>query len=112
MSKLYSIGLFCPQSRGEGQVPDSMQYQLHVHGWIQKLQIYIYSIGLFCVQRRGLALQVEQEVQRRNLMQGDIKSTSMDLNKAKSKEKQLAKEISDMKQEKRNMEEEVRKLKE
>lgn len=45
-----------------------------------------------CVaQSRGLALQVEQEVQRRNLMQGDIKNTSMDLNKAKSKEKQLAK---------------------
>ena len=49
------------------------------------------AVVVCVVQSRGLALQVEQEVQRRNLMQGDIKNTSMDLNKAKSKEKQLAK---------------------
>lgn len=60
---------------------------------------------------RGLALQVEQEVQRRNLMQGDIKNTSMDLNKAKSKEKQLAKEMADLRQDKKNVEEEIKRLK-
>ncbi|XP_076440022.1 rho-associated protein kinase 2-like isoform X2 [Babylonia areolata] len=62
-------------------------------------------------KNRGWALQVEQEVQRRNLMQGDIKNISIDLNKAKSKEKQLVKEISDLKQERKTVDEEMKKLK-
>jgi septal ring factor EnvC (AmiA/AmiB activator) len=55
---------------------------------------------------------VEQEVQRRNLMQGDIKSTSLDLNKAKNREKQLQKEIQDLKNEKKSFDESLKKLRE
>ncbi|KAK6188435.1 hypothetical protein SNE40_004608 [Patella caerulea] len=61
---------------------------------------------------KNLSLQVEQEVQRRNLMQGDLKNQYVDINKAKSKEKALEKEIADLKEEKRLVEEEVRKVKE
>lgn len=83
---------------------DLMQLQQRVGTLQSQLQTEVEK-------SRGLALQVEQEVQRRNLMQGDIKNTSMDLNKAKSKEKQLAKEMGDLRQEKKNVEEEIRKLK-
>ncbi|KAK3585004.1 hypothetical protein CHS0354_024918 [Potamilus streckersoni] len=61
---------------------------------------------------RNLSLQVEQEIQRRNLMQGDFKSQSQDLVKQKNREKQLQNEIQDIKNEKSNVEEELRKLKE
>lgn len=47
---------------------------------------------LFAIQQsRALTLQVEQENQRRNLMQSDIKNTSLELNRTKNKEKQLTK---------------------
>ncbi|XP_067678854.1 rho-associated protein kinase 2-like [Haliotis asinina] len=58
---------------------------------------------------RNLGLQVEQEVQRRNLMQGDFKTQNQELTKAKAKEKQLLKEIADYREDKRNMEEDMRK---
>lgn len=50
----------------------------------------------FCVyfsptKSKNFSLQVEQEIQRRNLMQGDFKSQSQELAKARMKEKQLAK---------------------
>ncbi|KAL3869241.1 hypothetical protein ACJMK2_041948 [Sinanodonta woodiana] len=61
---------------------------------------------------RNLSLQVEQEIQRRNLMQGDFKSQTQDLVKQKNREKQLQNDIQDLKHEKYNVEEELRKLKE
>ncbi|XP_048758911.2 rho-associated protein kinase 1-like [Ostrea edulis] len=61
---------------------------------------------------KNYALQVEQEIQRRNLMQGDFKSQTHDLTRYKTMEKQLNKEISDLKEEKRGLEEELRKVRE
>ncbi|XP_041359873.1 rho-associated protein kinase 2-like [Gigantopelta aegis] len=57
---------------------------------------------------KNLGLQVEQEVQRRNLMQGDFKTQNQELLKLKSKEKQLVKEIKDLKTEKKHIEEEMK----
>lgn len=59
---------------------------------------------------KNYSLQVEQEIQRRNLMQGDFKTQTHDLSRYKNMEKQLNKEISDLKEEKRSLEEELRKL--
>ena len=40
-------------------------------------------------QSRNLALQVEQEIQRRTLMQADFKTQTTELTKMKTKEKHL-----------------------
>lgn len=61
---------------------------------------------------KNYSLQVEQEIQRRNLMQGDFKTQTHDLSRYKNMEKQLNKEISDLKEEKRSLEEELRKIRE
>ncbi|XP_061192680.1 rho-associated protein kinase 2-like isoform X2 [Saccostrea echinata] len=61
---------------------------------------------------KNYSLQVEQEIQRRNLMQGDFKSQTHDLTRYKTMEKRLNKEIDDLKEEKRNLEEELRKVRE
>lgn len=42
-------------------------------------------------QVKNLNLQVEQEIQRRNLMQSDLKTQTQELNKAKAREKQYEK---------------------
>lgn len=83
---------------------DLMQLQQHVGSLQTQLQTEVEK-------SQALSLHVEQEVQRRNLMQGDIKNTSLELNRAKTKEKQLAKEIADLKHEKKSLEEELKKLK-
>ncbi|GFR98507.1 rho-associated protein kinase [Elysia marginata] len=62
-------------------------------------------------KNKNLGLQVEQEVQRRNLMQGDFKAQYQDLQKVKTKEKQLAKVVEDVTEEKKRVEEEIKKLK-
>nr|XP_022315785.1 rho-associated protein kinase 1-like isoform X1 [Crassostrea virginica]XP_022315786.1 rho-associated protein kinase 1-like isoform X1 [Crassostrea virginica] len=61
---------------------------------------------------KNYALQVEQEIQRRNLMQGDFKNQTHDLSRYKTMEKQLNKEISDLKEEKMSLEEDLRKIRE
>ncbi|RUS78321.1 hypothetical protein EGW08_013925, partial [Elysia chlorotica] len=63
-------------------------------------------------KNKNLGLQVEQEVQRRNLMQGDFKAQYQDLQKVKTKEKQLAKVVEDVMEEKNRTEDELKKLKE
>lgn len=47
-----------------------------------------------------------QEAQRQNRMQGDIKNTSLELSRTKTKEKHLAMEIADLKHQKKSLEEE------
>lgn len=61
---------------------------------------------------RNLSLQVEQEIQRRNLMQSDFKVQTNELTRCKTLEKQLNKEIFDIKEASRSSEEEIRKLRE
>ncbi|GFN77047.1 rho-associated protein kinase [Plakobranchus ocellatus] len=78
----------------------------------QKVTTLQTELGVEKDKNKNLGLQVEQEVQRRNLMQGDFKAQYQDLQKAKTKEKQLAKVVEDVKEEKRRVEEEVKKLKE
>ncbi|XP_012943125.1 rho-associated protein kinase 2 [Aplysia californica] len=77
----------------------------------QKLTSMQSELRVESEKSKNLNLQVEQEVQRRNLMQGDFKNQHLDLQKAKAKEKQLGKEIQDIKDDRKNVEEEVRKLK-
>lgn len=61
---------------------------------------------------KNLSLQVEQEIQRRNLMQSDFKAQAVELARYKTIEKQLNKEISDLKEASRSSESEIRKLRE
>ena len=61
---------------------------------------------------KNLSLQVEQEIQRRNLMQSDFKTQANELARFKTIEKQLNKEISDLKEASRSSEEDIRKLRE
>ncbi|CAC5419597.1 ROCK1 [Mytilus coruscus] len=61
---------------------------------------------------KNLSLQVEQEIQRRNLMQSDFKAQAVELARYKTIEKQLNKEIADLKEAARSSESEIRKLRE
>ncbi|XP_063414953.1 rho-associated protein kinase 1-like isoform X2 [Mytilus trossulus] len=61
---------------------------------------------------KNLSLQVEQEIQRRNLMQSDFKAQAVELARYKTIEKQLNKEISDLKEASRSSDLEIRKLRE
>lgn len=92
------------EKKNSDMAVDLMQLQQRVGNLDSQLQTEMEK-------SRGWALQVEQEVQRRNLMQSDIKNMSLEVNKSKSKEKQLAKEISDLKQERKTLDDEIKKLK-
>ena len=51
-------------------------------------EYFSYWLFLFAFfQSRNLALQVEQEIQRRTLMQADFKTQTVELTKMKTKEK-------------------------
>ncbi|BFY99727.1 hypothetical protein BsWGS_02766 [Bradybaena similaris] len=60
---------------------------------------------------KNMALQVEQEGQRRNLLNSDIKNLQQELQRVKTKEKQQAKEIEDMIKERKRIDDEIKKLK-
>ncbi|XP_059146890.1 rho-associated protein kinase 1-like isoform X3 [Physella acuta] len=77
----------------------------------QKVQSIQEELRSESDKSKNLGLQVEQEVQRRNLMQSDYKNQTHELQKAKTKEKQLTKEIQDLKEEKKNLDDEIKKLK-
>ncbi|XP_052256843.1 rho-associated protein kinase 2-like [Dreissena polymorpha] len=61
---------------------------------------------------RNLSLQVEQEIQRRSLIQTDYKNQTAELAKFKSKEKHLHGDMEEVQREKSELVEEIKKLKE
>lgn len=77
-----------------------MKPQSYITHWLslkllnKDLRMYIYSFFFPCFlkpQNKNMALQVEQEGQRRNLQNSDIKNLQQELQRAKTKEKQQAK---------------------
>ncbi|KAK3090086.1 hypothetical protein FSP39_009049 [Pinctada imbricata] len=93
------------QKKNSEIVVDLKQYE-------QRVETLQQEIKMEKEKAKNYSLQVEQEIQRRNLMQGDFKNQTQDLSKYKSIEKQLRKEISDLREECRGYENEIRKLKE
>lgn len=87
-------------------------YSVDIHQLKNQIQSLQTDLRNETDKSRNLALQVEQEIQRRSLMQADFKNQSADLTKLKAKEKNLYSDMDEINTEKRNLEEDLRKVKE
>ncbi|XP_052774970.1 rho-associated protein kinase 1-like isoform X1 [Mya arenaria] len=80
-----------------------------VRGQVQALTI---NLQHEVEKSRNLSLQVEQEIQRRGLIQTDLKNQQTELAKYRSKEKHLHGDMEEVQREKTSLEDEIKRLKE
>ena len=79
---------------------------------ISKLTPSVLCTPLPPMQNKTLTLQYEQEQQKRNAVQSDLKSFQLQINQLRTAGSQSTKDITDMRDAKKSVEEELRKTKE
>lgn len=87
-------------------------YSVDLHQLRNQVQSLQAELRNEADKSRNLSLQVEQEIQRRSLMQSDYKNQSTEITKLKSKEKMLYSDLESSEKDKITLDQEIRKLKE
>ena len=84
----------------------------HFYFVLLRINSKILSNIFLILQNRNLALQVEQEIQKRTLMQGDLKTHNQTISQLKTSEQRLQMENNKIREEKKGIESDLRKVKE